>query len=110
MNEGQQDPFAPLRRSYTRAKVGRAVCGFLFLAPVVGWAIYYLLLAATAHGPDSGFAQAGSILYGLIAAPLLLLPLIGLIVFSIRCGSISRRLPFTEPTHHGTNSNATGNA
>jgi hypothetical protein len=110
MNDAEQDPFALLRRSYSRARVARAVSGFLVLAPVVAWAIYYALLVATAHGPDSGVAQAGTILYGLIAAPLLLVPLIGFIVFSIRCGSIVRRLPFTDSTHRGTNSNATENA
>lgn len=54
------------------------------------------LLVATGHGPDSGAAQAGAILYGLMAAPLLLLPLIGFMAFSIRCGRLARRLPFGD--------------
>jgi hypothetical protein len=110
MNQAQQDLFAPLRRSHTRAKFGRAVCGSLFLIPIIAWVTYYALLVVTGHGPDSGFAQTGTILYGLIAAPLLLLPLIGFIAFSIRCSSIARRLPFTEPAHQGTDSNVPGNA
>jgi hypothetical protein len=115
MNEAELDPLARLRRSYHRAQFGRAACGFLLVAPIVAWAIYYALLVRTAHGPDSGFAQLGTIFYGLIAAPLLLFPLIGFVAFSVRCGSIARRLPFIDPaklpvTHHGNNPDATGNA
>jgi hypothetical protein len=88
MNEAERDPFAPLRRSYSRARILRSACGFLFLAPIVAWVIYYALLVSTGHGPDSGFAQAGTILYGLVVAPLLLLPLIGFIAFSIAAAAL----------------------
>jgi hypothetical protein len=88
INEG----ISSLQRRLRWVQRLRAVCAFLFLAPLIGYPLFVILVQMTDHGPERGMVLLPLVYYGLFASPLLLLPLAAWIVFYRQSRMLRERL------------------
>jgi hypothetical protein len=75
-----------------RLKRARTASAFLFLFPLLAYPIFVFVVQFIDDGPERGMVLLPILYYGLIASPLLLVPLIAWVAFHFQYRVLQRRL------------------
>ena len=73
-------------------KRARVASALLFLLPLVAYPLLVFVVRITDDGSERGMILLPILYYGLVASPLLLVPLIAWIVFHFQCRALHQRL------------------